>query len=263
MPASLSAAQRRALAEQDARWLKLPLPGGSDPAPVAAHIRHLVKLMGPGRRSSAASVASHWTELYDRSVPQNFKLACRQGCAHCCSQTVSIYAPEAFRIAELVRERAGTAAAMQAAAEKLRASKADANTIRWMSCPLLSDNLCTVYDARPLNCRSFVAVDLRECISAFVMMGKPAVRMPVPITNMRTYCHMLMMTALRLAGKKVAVYEMNAAVSRILETPGAETRWLAGEDVFADLAQAVPMAPEIEGEIQRMADFIAPTMGLA
>ena len=259
---TLSAAQRRALAEHDARWLKLPLPGGSDPAPVAAHVRHLVNLMGPGRRSSAAAVARHWAELYDRSVPHNFQLACRQGCAHCCNQTVSIYAPEAFRIAELVRERAATSAAMHAAVEKLNASKADANTVRWMSCPLLSGNLCTVYEARPLNCRAFVAIDLRECISAFVMMGKPAVRMPIPITNMRTYCHMLMMTALSLAGKKAAVYEMNGAVSRVLETPDAEARWLAGEDIFTDLAQAVPMAPEIEGEIQRMAAFIAPTLGL-
>lgn len=259
----LSAAQRRALAEQDARWLDLPLPAGSDPAPVAAHVRHMVHLLGTGRRASAAAAASHWGRLYDRSLPQGFKLACRQGCAHCCKQSVSVYAPEAFRIAGLVQERDATVSAIGAAAEKLGGMKPDANQVRWMSCPLLADNLCTVYEARPLNCRAFVAIDLRECVSAFVMMGKPAVRMPVPFTNLRTFCHMLMMTALRLAGKSDAVYEMNAAVSRVLETADAEERWRAGEDIFAGLAQDVPTAPEIEAEIQRLVAFIAPTVSFA
>lgn len=263
MTAALSAAQRRALAEQDARWLDLPLSGGSDPAPVAAHIRHMARLLGSGRKASAAAAASHWGRLYDRSLPQGFHLACRQGCAHCCKQSVSVYAPEAFRIAQLVRDRDATVAAMRAAAEKLGGMKPGPDLVRWMSCPLLSDNLCTAYEARPLNCRAFVAIDLRECISAFVMMGKPAVRMPVPYTNLRTFCHMLMMASLRLAGKNSAVYEMNAAVSRVLETPDAEERWRGGEDFFAGLEQEVPMAPEIEAEIGRLVAFVAPTIGLA
>jgi len=260
MPAPLSAAQRRALAEQDARWLGLPLPGGSDPAPVAAHVRHLAKLMGRERRASAAAAAGHWGQLYDRSAPQGFKLACRQGCAHCCKQSVSVYAPEAFRIASLVRERSETAAAMRGAAERLSGSASGASNVRWMSCPLLSNNICSAYEARPLNCRAFVAIDVRECVSTFVMMGKFAVHMPVPVTNMRTFCHILMMAALRLAGKSDAVYEMNAAVSRILEAPDAEARWLSGEDIFKGLAQDVPIAPEIEAEIRRLVAFIAPTL---
>jgi len=260
MPAPLSAAQRRALAEQDARWLDLPLPGGSDPVPVAAHLRHLAKLMGRERKASAAAAAGHWSRLYDSSIQKNFELACRQGCAHCCKQSVLVYAPEAFRIAALMRERAEAAAAMRDAAERLSGSKYGGGNVRWMSCPLLSDDSCSVYEARPLNCRAFVAIDVRECISTFVMMGKFAVRMPVPITNMRTFCHLLMMAALRLARKSDAAYEMNAAVSRILDVPDAETRWLSGEDIFEGLAQEVPIAPEIEAEIQRLVTFVAPTL---
>jgi Fe-S-cluster containining protein len=259
MPA-LSAAQRRVLAEQDARWLELPLPGGDNPAQVAAHIRHLVKLMGGGRRASAAAAAGHWGRLYDSSIQNNFGLACRQGCAHCCVQSVLIYAPEAFAIAAQMRERSETAAAMRGTAERFGMEASGPGPGRQVSCPLLSNNSCSIYEIRPLNCRAFVAVDVRECISTFVMMGKFAVRMPTPITNMRTFWHMLMMAALRLAGKNVAVYEMNAAVSRVLETPDAEARWLAGDDVFEGLAQDLPMAPQIEAEIGRMVTFVAPTM---
>ena len=255
---TLSAAQRRVLAEQDARWLDLPLSGGGNPVQVAAHIRHLVKLMNGGRRASAAAAAGHWGRLYDSSI-QNFDLACRQGCAHCCKQSVLIYAPEAFAIAAQVRERPEVAA-IRAAAEELSAAAPGSDTVRRISCPLLSNNSCSIYEFRPLNCRAFVAVDVRECIATFVMMGKFAVPMPTPITNMRTFWHMLMMAALRLAGKDVAVYEMNAAVSRVLETPDAEARWLAGDDVFEGLAQDLPMAPEIGAEIDRMVAFVAPTM---
>ena len=256
----LSAAQRRLLAEEDARWLDLPLSSGGNPAQVAAHIRHLAKLISEGRRASAAAAASHWGRLYDSSIQKTFELACRQGCAHCCKQPVLIYAPEAFALAARMRERPETAAAMRGAAEKLGTMASGPDTVRRISCPLLSNNSCSIYEIRPLNCRAFVAVDVRECISTFVMMGKFAVRMPAPITNMRTFWHMLMMAALRLAGKNVAVYEMNAAVSRALETPDAEARWLAGEDVFEGLAEALPMAPEIEAEIGRMVAFVAPTM---
>jgi Fe-S-cluster containining protein len=259
MPA-LSAAQRRILAEQDARWLDLPLSGSGNPAQVAAHIRHLVKLISGGRRASAAAAAGHWGRLYDRSIQMNFALACRQGCAHCCTQSVLIYAPEAFAIAARMRGRPEIADAMRCAVEKMRAAPPGPDTMRRISCPLLSDNSCTIYDIRPLNCRAFVAVDVRECISTFVMMGKFAIRMPSPITNMRTFWHMLMMAALRLAGKDVAVYEMNAAVSRVLETPDAEARWLAGEDVFEGLAEELPLPPAIEAEIGQMVAFVGPTM---
>ena len=129
-----------------------------------------------------------------------------------------------------------------------------------MLCPLLSDSQCSIYEARPINCRAFVAVDVRECISTFVMMGKFAVRMPAPITNLRTFCHMLIMAALRLTGKNVALYEMNAAVGRILETPEAELRWLSGEDIFVGLAQDVPIAPEIDAGIERLIALVGPTM---
>ena len=155
MSATLSAAPRRVLAEQDARWLDLPLSGNGDPASVAAHIRHLVNLMGGGRCASTAAAASHWDRRYDRSVPQEFALACRQGCAHCCCQTVLVYAPEFFRIAALLRERAETSVVMRGAAEEWNAPNGAGN--RGISCPVLSDNACSIYDARPLNCRAFVA----------------------------------------------------------------------------------------------------------
>lgn len=259
MSANLTAAQRRALAEQDARWLDLPLSRHRDPASIAAHVRHLAKLMGGARRASASSAAAHWRRLYDRSVPQDFALACKEGCAHCCHQIVLVYAPEAFRIAAQVGERAEAAAAMRKAAGTWSDAASRSANAR-MTCPLLSNNCCSIYDGRPLNCRAFVAIDVRECISTFVMMGKFAVRMPVPITNLRTFCHMLMMAALRLAGKAVALYEMNAAVSRILDVPDAEARWLSGEDVFQGLAQDAPLAPETEAEIDRLVALADPIM---
>lgn len=91
-------------------------------------------------------------------------------------------------------------------------------------------------------------------------MGEFAVRMPVPVTNMRTFCHMLMMSALHLAEKSITLYEMNAAIGRVLATPDAEAKWLSGINIFEGLEQDVPVAPEINAQIERMSAFIAPTI---
>ena len=46
--------------------------------------------------------------------------------------------------------------------------------------------------------------------------------------------------ALARAGLPNGSYEFNAAVVRVLDTPDAEKRWLAGEDIFAGvLAETV------------------------
>ena len=51
MPKTLSTPQRRALAEEGAKWLGLPLHRGSGPSSIAAHMRHPVRLMSTGRKA--------------------------------------------------------------------------------------------------------------------------------------------------------------------------------------------------------------------
>lgn len=94
------------------------------------------------------------------------KTACRQGCAFCCHYKVDVSAPEADRITSLVERwpeerRAGLI-------NRLRAGKAaensDSDPVTYRHpCPFLEGAECTIYDERPLSCRSYVSPTVRIC----------------------------------------------------------------------------------------------------
>ena len=109
----LSRPERRALQKADALILPRPLALSTDPRPVAAHIRHVVRLLrDPAAASPSADAVAHITALYDRTVevatpPTLPAIACRKGCAHCCTQMVLVTAPEAFFVGRAITQTSG------------------------------------------------------------------------------------------------------------------------------------------------------------
>ena len=118
--------------------------------------------------------------------------SCRKGCSACCGYLVPVSIPEALHLAgEIDRlpepRRSRTVRKMQAAAEKIiaagppampepsparpdvRAAEGAMAAGDWYStidllCPLLEDDLCTMYPARPIACREYmVASPARFC----------------------------------------------------------------------------------------------------
>jgi hypothetical protein len=262
MYGGLSQAQRLALQRQDAQFLPLPLNLGPAPHSMAAHLRHLVRLLRNPRSPSPCSDAiAHLTAVFDRTISAADRsgLACRQGCAHCCSQRVTVSPPEAFFVAAQLRARPGLLSAIEDGAARMRAL-ADSRSHAPIACPLLAGSLCTVYAARPLACRGFVSLDVNACI-AFERDGRPNVAMPAGIIEILYCCRMMLVAAQRLLGLKEGAYEMNAAVGAVLAAQdGMENRWLKGEAVLAHLDGGPPPPPDFNAEIQRMVAFIAPTL---
>lgn len=71
--------------------------------------------------------------------------ACREGCARCCGVRFGVFAVEAERI------RAALVQLAPALRERVRAQADDPSHT---ACALLVDDRCSVYDERPLICRS-------------------------------------------------------------------------------------------------------------
>ena len=228
---------------------------------MAAHLRHLVKLLkDPHSPSPCSDAMAHLTALFDRTVSatDRSRLACRQGCAHCCSQRVTVSPPEAFFVAAQLRARPEALPAVENGAARMRAL-AGTRSHEAIRCPLLAGALCTVYAARPLACRGFVSLDVNACI-AFERAGRPNVAMPAGIIEILYCCRMMLVAAQRLLGLKEGAYEMNEAVAAALAQDGAESRWLKGEAVLAHLDGGPPPPSDFNAEIQRMVAFIAPTL---
>ncbi len=119
---------------------------------------------------------NHICKVYDEHV-DSLDLACRAGCATCCTINVTITSLEGFLIVEAL-ERAGRVAVPdQLQAYLLRKRFIPQFTFNrltemivkeeevpeevidpaWGDCPLLSENQCPIYDVRPFACRCLVS----------------------------------------------------------------------------------------------------------
>lgn len=178
------------------------------------------------------------------------KIMCGKGCSLCCRSHVSIMAPEAFALARTIRGRRhaalhgrlrGMAAlvAVTTVTERRRAA---------VYCSFLVDDACSVYAARPLTCRMLVSLDFRACeVSA--AGGEDRIPQPNDYAQLRSLLGMCAFAALRAAGLPLVAYELNQLMTRLVDDPGAEARWYAGEAVLEGGQDA--LAPEFLVSVER------------
>jgi Fe-S-cluster containining protein len=205
--------------------------------------------------ATPAQMASRAYDLCEQSTRQaapKTPLACKQGCAWCCYGMVSVAAPEAFRLAAALRAKGETAIAgfrMRAAATENRT--AEARFGAKLACPFLVDGACSVYATRPLACRGVTAFDVGPCLDEYE--GKPGdIAMPDHHLAHATNAKVALVLACAVQGRAPPHYELGAAVSRVLDTPDAERRWGAGEDIFAGVLQDTDATQVIDGLIGRI-----------
>jgi hypothetical protein len=101
--------------------------------------------------------------------PHHRPTVCQKGCAHCCYFNVEINVLEAERLADLLRQmpddrREQVMRRLEAASEAYRQADQRASIYRH-PCPFLDGTECSIYEDRPLNCRSHVSTDVAFCIA--------------------------------------------------------------------------------------------------
>ena len=218
---------------------------------------------GNGRRAGEAAGMAHG--LIERALqarPPTAALACRRGCAYCCHSFVGAIAPEVFRLADAVRASNAGALAVDAVRARCGPLKdvAPADRIgRKLPCPLLVEGLCGVYADRPMVCRQTTSLSLDACVDEYEDRNRDA---QIPVSPLHLAhagnVHVALLGALQGAGLPADAHELAGALDLALAAPDAEQRWLAGEDVFRDLPNAVQRPRDLETVARRIADEIAP-----
>lgn len=214
-------------------------PASQDPAPVMAVARLLhaefeeAKLTGSVDAAMTlfqSVIATTLDEVSD--VP----VACGKGCSHCCHIWVSATAPEVLHIAQLLKERDG------AVIERVRTAHGQTKDYNFDTrdehptpCPLLEQDLCSIYESRPMTCRLAASADASICARTYHNISSEDVPTPMVYLFGRNSFAVAMAAGLRKASLPHHAYELNAALTRALNTPDAERRWLAGEDIFSDV----------------------------
>lgn len=211
------------------------------------------------RASEAAAIMHRVAAASVKASPPALALACRAGCAWCCSTWVSATAPELFLIARLLtgRKRPDTLPPADALAERLAAIAGVGIAARFgrkLPCALLVDDRCSVYAARPAACRQATSTDLAACIEEYEGKdyGGDVVVSRAMIEHIGN-AQLPLRVALAGRGLSVAAYELSAGLLAATQAR-AEARWLAGEDVFAGVATAPAEVAEVARVVAALAE---------
>jgi hypothetical protein len=206
----------------------------------------------PDRASQAAGLAATMLDRTMQKMPQSAAAQCAKGCHYCCYSAVAVSAPEVFRAARAVPE-ADRQAVVARALVHSRALEEGA-TVGRPPCPLLVEGACSVHESRPSGCRQFISTDAAACRAAYANGSLDLPFVPAG-ANAGLIMRSLLLGAMASLGHEPATYELSSALTIVLETPDAEQRWLAGEDVLASAVQ-VPQSPNMQGSVQRWAQML-------
>jgi hypothetical protein len=162
------------------------------------------------------------------------QLACARGCAHCCTVFVEASAPEALYAVAMMSadQRARAVEAVNAACSQTTGLSFETRFNMRVPCPLLNDNECGHYSARPLACRTAVSTDVNVCIRAYRMLTNEGIPVPLGWQAIRQGYSVALEGALLRAGLAHRYREWNDSLRMALADPTAEARWLGGADVF-------------------------------
>lgn len=161
---------------------------------------------------------------------------CKPGCSYCCHFRIEVVAPEVFilarRLSTLPKER------LEVLSERLRDHADKAQGVRRenfsLTCSLLEDGRCSVYEDRPSICRKYLSLDVEEC-------KKPGLSAPEDGEIVLKSSALINGTREAYAKAKLPlqVHELGQALLIALTDPTCEQRWYDGEVVF-------PVIPEAE-----------------
>jgi Fe-S-cluster containining protein len=168
-------------------------------------------------------------------------LACREGCAFCCSLNVTVTIPELFRILDGLRRNRPRnelllvlREAREYAARVSTLSGDQRDRVR-RPCPLLDADRCSVHPIRPLACRGWNSFDVSACERDSQHPEEDAaVEIPAaPFTVGRALAFGIV-AGLSLCDLQHDLVHLPSALALGLEEPLAEmhSRWRRGETVF-------------------------------
>ncbi len=187
-------------------------------------------------RTEAGQIVRRMLARY-RDVPL---VACRAGCAWCCSKSIAVSPPEVLRIAAHLR---ATLAPENLAAVQECIARLDDQT-RTMSsrerartrlpCALLADQRCTIHPVRPLTCAGWNSVDVNECKADWL---DPESSDEITANVVQIEAFQAMRLGMDLGSEELGLehdtLELTSALRIALDSPDALERWRAGERVFA------------------------------
>lgn len=202
-----------------------------------------IKISGPIKSHKA--FLKRLTESQN-SVLQNTKeqLACKEGCAYCCSYTIGTFPVEVFRILDYIRTSFQPqkinklTADITSRAKELKPLAKEQRLSLNKPCVFLEEGRCGIYEVRPATCRNHHALDVDKC--------KQSINEPENLTIPNTFIEELHMVneahtygyknALEHSSHDSSFYELNIALYEALNNSKCKKKWTQGKRPFSTAA---------------------------
>ncbi len=167
-------------------------------------------------------------------------IQCQSGCSYCCHFRVDVSANEVFAIVKHVHSTF-TADMLEKLVEKATNNKKKLDILSQgkrivtnIACPLLEDNVCSIYTMRPSMCRKMHSTNVEACIHSYDNPeDKNVENAEHPVLSAIT---MTMLTAARegfsALGLDKTVYDLNEVLITALSDNKYKKRWLNGKKAF-------------------------------
>jgi Fe-S-cluster containining protein len=181
-----------------------------------------------------------------RMIRLRASIACCAGCCYCCYLKVDVLPAEAFLLADYVlnncTEDEKSVVLMRAEANRVKISplSCDQHMGANLPCPLLKDERCLAYSARPSLCRMFHAQTVQTCKESFEQpedLDSPDSQ----VTEIRVVL-MVAREALAKAykdcGYDARPYDLNSSLLEALRDTNSEKRWRDKKAAFPRTALA-------------------------
>lgn len=168
-------------------------------------------------------------------------MACTRGCNYCCHLRLTVQPHEAFALAAWIKSHfsaeriAGVVERLRGNARATTAMGVEARKRSNMRCALLGeDGSCTVYEARPAQCRRYHSLRLETCKSFYDNPADEALESPMHQAVAHNAAVLITQAqhAVRAAGLEAENEDMNFALLAALDNPKAWRRWRDGKKPF-------------------------------
>lgn len=232
--------------ERSARDDEASLANGLDPcAPDPGQLTALMRLLhDSAEEAKRAKRIDPLIHCLYRQMKRTAKLledvpiACRKGCSFCCNIWVDATAPEVLTAFKAIHKSEELIAAVRKANELYAGLTFKQRWGMLTPCPMLADNLCSIYGSRPRVCRTAVSQDADACRRTYLELSQEGVPTPMVHVLAKTGFATALAGALKRARLPHVSYEFTAALNKALDTPECERRWLEGEDVFSGVQRS-------------------------
>ena len=213
--------------------------GSSDPEPTAEMARRLHTMFELAKQSGNIDPPVNFLYSKLETTIQDFgpiPIACKKGCSHCCHVGISATAPELLLIAKIVQRRGGEVIDRLRAAHLYTKDFSFEERYRHPNpCPMLEQDVCSIYESRPRVCRLAVSGNASLCGRVFRQLTNEKIPTPSLYLGARTIYATVMAVALKRSRLPYDAYEFIAGLMRALDVPDAERAWLSGDNIFSDV----------------------------